>query len=299
MDKKKAVKTWSTPVTDGKNGSIPCCNCGGTAFKNALKCEGFGYVICKSCGLAQMNPQPVKEEIIARYNSVFGKEYLSYEIENEPAFLKLQQLALEDAGFFKLEKTLISAAEKPSVLDVGCATGTLLAYLRDRQWHVTGVEISPASEYAQKKRNLDVRNLPLEENNFPDKTFDVILASHLIEHLNNPFSFLSEAHRILKDNGYIFITTPNISGLQARLYGDRWRSAIFDHLYLFSVRTLTAMLKKTGFKVEKVSTWGGIAAGLAPKQIKKPIDILAKVFGFGDVMIVRARKYNFTSTTPK
>jgi len=239
-----------------------------------------------------MNPQPVKDKIIARYSSVFADDYLQYELENEKAFLKLQQLALEDAGFYKLEKAfLLRAKEGPSVLDVGCATGALLASLRDRGWRVTGVEISACSQYAQNERKLDVRNLPLEENKFPDKSFDVILASHLIEHLNDPRSFLAETFRILKDGGCLFITTPNISGFQARLFGGRWRSAIFDHLYLFSARTLKRMLKEAGFKVERVSTWGGLAAGLAPMWLKKTADFLAKRLGCGDVMIIRAKLF--------
>jgi 2-polyprenyl-3-methyl-5-hydroxy-6-metoxy-1,4-benzoquinol methylase len=240
-----------------------------------------------------MNPQPVKTGVIARYSSAFGNDYLSYELENEAAFLKLQQLALEDSGFYKLEKTHFFRApneEPPSVLDVGCATGALIASLRGRGWRVTGVEISPCAGYAQKERNLDVRNLPLEENCFPNGSFDAVLASHLIEHLNDPCSFLTETRRILKERGRVFITTPNISGFQARLYGSRWRSAIFDHLCLFSVRTLTKLLKNTGFKVEKISTWGGLAAGLAPARIKKAADFLAKRMGLGDVMIVRAVK---------
>ena len=238
-----------------------------------------------------MNPQPVKDEIIARYSSAFANDYLRYELENEAAFLKLQQLALKDAGFYKLEKTLLlRAKDGPSVLDVGCATGALLAFLHDRGWRVTGVEISACCEYARNERKLDVRNLPLEENKFPDESFDVVLASHLIEHLNDPRSFLAETFRILKDGGYVFISTPNISGFQARLFGGSWRSAIFDHLYLFSARTLKRMLKEAGFKAERVSTWGGLAAGLAPMWLKKIMDILAKRLGFGDVMIVRARK---------
>jgi len=50
------------------------------------------------------------------------------------------------------------------------------------------------------------------------------------------------------------------------------------------------LLEKTGFKTEKVSTWGGMAIGLTPVWIKKIMDVLAKYFGFGDVMIIRAKK---------
>ena len=286
------MKTWSTPVRLEKNKIVPCCICGFLSFKPALNCEGFEYVRCLKCGLVQRNPQPLKEDVISRYNSAFGDDYLSYELKNEDAFFKLQQLALKDASFFKLEKSLFKAAlkETPSILDIGCATGSLLKSLRSRLWRVTGVEISPAAEYAINKYGLDIRKIPLEENNFSDNSFDVVLTSHLIEHLNDPRSFLEETHRILKENGSIFITTPNISGFQARLFAGKWRSAIFDHLYLFSAHTLKKLLKSTGFKIVKVRTWGGIAAGIAPAWIKKSLDLLAKYCGFGDVMIIHAKK---------
>jgi 2-polyprenyl-3-methyl-5-hydroxy-6-metoxy-1,4-benzoquinol methylase len=284
------VKTFSMPADSVKSGAVPCACCGGSVFKPALDCENFSFVRCVSCGLVQRNPQPVRDEIIARYSAVYGNDYLSYELENEAAFLKLQQLALRDAKFDELEKKLFRAKEPPSLLDAGCATGALLADLRDRGWRVTGVEISPCAQYARKERRLDVRNIPLEENKFPQGSFDVVLASHLIEHINDPASFLPEVNRVLREGGRVFITTPNISGFQARLYGGQWRSAIFDHLYLFSARTLSKMLKKAGFKIERIRTWGGLAAGLAPAWLKKPADCLAKRLGCGDVMIVRARK---------
>ncbi|MDR0487494.1 MAG: class I SAM-dependent methyltransferase [Treponema sp.] len=320
------VKTWSTPVIVQNGTMVPCAICGALCgalcgagrFAPALDCEGFSYVRCASCGLVQINPQPVRAGVLARYGETFGKDYLSYELENEAAFLKLQQLALEDAKFGELEKTLFSAAATatataaaraeadaeadadggpPGVLDIGCATGALLSLLRGRGWRVTGVEISPAAEYARNERGLDVRNLPLEENKFPDAGFDVVHASHLIEHLNDPRSFLNEIHRILKKDGRVFITTPNISGFQARITGSSWRSAIFDHLYLFSARTLTELLKSTGFTVEGVFTWGGLAHGLVPgyvpifavSRLKKIADFLAKRLGCGDVMMVRAK----------
>jgi 2-polyprenyl-3-methyl-5-hydroxy-6-metoxy-1,4-benzoquinol methylase len=288
------------PVSAGKSETLPCALCGSLtfkgslAFKPALECEGFSFVKCRRCGLVQRNPQPDKNEIIARYSDLYGNDYLSYELQNEAAFLKLQQLALEDSGFLKLEKTLFSAAgksnAKPSVLDIGCATGALLDFLRGKGWRVTGVEISPCAIYAKNERNLDVRNIPLEENNFPDNSFDVILASHLIEHLNAPKTFLEETYRVLKNNGSIFITTPDISGFQSVIFRSRWRSAIFDHLYLFSKRTLSKLLEAVGFKIESRYSWGGLAAGAAPKPVKKAADFLAKRLNFGDVMIIRAKK---------
>ncbi|MDR1444873.1 MAG: class I SAM-dependent methyltransferase [Treponema sp.] len=282
----RAVKTWSTPVQAENRKIIPCALCGGTSFRQRLSCEGFSYVRCTDCGLVQMNPQPEKSAVEDRYQTVYGKDYLSYELGNEASFLRLQELALDDAGFPEIEAEL--RGRTPRALDIGCATGALLEKLRDRGWNCTGVEISPSAEYARRERSLDVRSLPLEACKFPPGSFNLVLASHLIEHLNDPAGFTAEVRRILAPGGYFLVTTPNIAGFQARLFRGRWRSAIFDHLYLFSVSTLSRLLRQEGFRVQRVRTWGGLAAGAAPRPVKALADRAAKRFGFGDVMLIRA-----------
>ena len=286
------MKTWSTPVIAEEKKSVPCAICGSSKFKPSLQCEGFSYIRCVKCGLVQMNPQPLQDEIRRRYGEGSGQDYLAYELTNEKAFLDLELLALKDAGFEKLEKELMANSKAGArVLDVGCATGSLLAFLRQRGWETKGVEISETqAEYGKRERKLDVRKEPLEDIHFSDCYFNVVIASHLIEHLNNPASFVAEVYRILADGGHFFVTTPNIAGFQARLFKGRWRSAIFDHLYLFSVKTLTRLLKEKGFAIEKTAVWGGLAKGSAPDKIKSLFDKAAKRFGFGDVMIIRAVK---------
>jgi len=288
------MKTWSTPVVEEERRSVPCALCGGERFKPSLSCEGFSYVTCADCGLVQMNPQPAADFVQKRYRQLFGNEYLAYERKNEAAFLELQKKGLADAGFDRMEQELKNGANAgataPYVLDVGCATGALLAYLRDRGWRTAGVEISPSADYARQERGLDVRSQTLEDCHFPDENFDLAVASHLIEHLNDPGAFLGEVRRVLRRGAYLLLTTPNINGFQARLLGSRWRSAIFDHLYLFSIQTITAMLSMHGFTTEGIYTWGGLAAGIAPAPIKTLADTTAKALRMGDVMLVKARK---------
>jgi SAM-dependent methyltransferase len=286
-----AIKTWSTPAGEEKKRAIPCALCGGGTLTQSLCCEGFAYVRCKRCGLVQINPQPEPAEVARRYREGSGADYLSYELANEAAFLRLQELALQDAGFEELEAAVKRGNPvRPRVLDAGCATGALLEKLRDRGWDCAGVDLSPAADYARAERGLDVRKAGLEESRFPDAGFDLVLASHLIEHLNDPGAFVREAHRVLVPGGYFLVTTPNIAGFQARLFGNRWRSAIFDHLYLFSVKTLSALLRQSGFDIERIRTWGGLAAGTAPAAVKRLADRAAKRLGVGDVMLIRAKR---------
>ncbi|MDR0389401.1 MAG: class I SAM-dependent methyltransferase, partial [Spirochaetaceae bacterium] len=103
-------------------------------------CESFAYVRCPHCGLVQINPQPLPEEVARRYGDRSGKDYLAYELEREKDFLALQQLSLADIGFAALEKEFTQGKQKPRFLDVGCATGALLETLKGR-WEPSGVEI--------------------------------------------------------------------------------------------------------------------------------------------------------------
>ncbi|MDR0456161.1 MAG: class I SAM-dependent methyltransferase [Treponema sp.] len=291
MNFRQPEKTWSTPVAAEERRPVPCVLCGGSRFKSSLSCEGFSYVKCAGCGLVQINPQPLAADVERRYRQTYGNDYLAYELKNEAAFLDLQKRALADAGFDRIEQELMECTNgPPAVVDIGCATGALLAFLRDRGWRTTGVEISPSAEYARNERRLDVRCQNLEDCRFPPESFDLALASHLVEHLNHPGAFIRQAWQILRPGAYLMLTTPNIDGFQARLLGRRWRSAIFDHLYLFSIRTIKAMLETQGFVTEGVYTWGGLAAGIAPLPLKTFADRTAKALGLGDVMLVKARK---------
>jgi hypothetical protein len=86
------------------------------------------------------------------------------------------------------------------------------------------------------------------------------------------------------------VTTPNVDGLQARLFRGLWRSAIADHLTLFSVRTLRRLLEDCGFEVLAVQTWGGLAKGTVPAWLKGPVDRWAKRRGHGDVVLMLGRR---------
>jgi SAM-dependent methyltransferase len=292
----KTVKTWSTPVSKENSRKIPCALCGGGSFEKFQDCQGFSHVRCNDCSLVQINPQPDPREVKLRYTDYFGNDYRNYELENEANYLNLQKLALADAGFYRLEAELMAGnnagdrGPRPKVLDIGCATGAMPAFLKERGWQAFGVEISPSAEYGRKHYGLDIRSLQLEDCRFPDEYFDLALASHFIEHLNDPGGFLREARRILRPGARLMLTTPNIGGFQAKLFKERWRSAIFDHLYLFSKKTIRALLRANGFQIEGIYTWGGLAQGAAPRRLKKIMDKAAKIFGFGDVMLVRAKK---------
>ena len=293
--RKRAVKTFATePRAEPRRGK-PCPLCGGARLEPLWDCDGFAFARCAACGLVQQDPQPEPAAVAARY----GGEYLAYEESNQLAYRDLELLALADLRLEEAAAPLRARRAReggpqgglPRALDVGCATGALLDALRARGWQPSGVEIcAPAAAYGRERYGLPIHAGDLGSAGFPDASFDLIHASHLIEHLCDPAGFLEEASRVMADDGILVLTTPNASGFQARLLGPDWRSAINDHLYLFSTRTLGALLAAKGFSVERMVTWGGWARGLRPSFLKPFLDRWAKRAGEGDVMAVLARK---------
>lgn len=279
------MKTYTSPLIKSCERKIyvDCPVCGKAPFYPFWGLKDCLYVRCQSCGLVYQNPQPVFADLKKRYQA----EYFAYELQNEENFFKLMCLGLKDIGF---TDDYFAHASKKTFLDIGCATGKLLAAMAEKGYSVQGVEICADSAlYGVTERRVPIFIGQLKEANFPDDFFYFVHFSHLIEHVPDPYQFLVEVNRILDPQGFAIITTPNIESLQANLFKTAWRSAIPDHLFLFSKRTLRALLKKAGFEVLRIITWGGLAQGAGPHWLKKPLDSMAKRLGFGDVMLMLAR----------
>jgi 2-polyprenyl-3-methyl-5-hydroxy-6-metoxy-1,4-benzoquinol methylase len=101
-------------------------------------------------------------------------------------------------------------------LDAGCGDGVMVYLLRRTAARVDGIDASEvAVEIADKRlRNLGVANGEVMVGSCykipaPDAHYDFVTAVEVIEHLDAPRQFLSEAHRVLKPGGMFICTTPN------------------------------------------------------------------------------------------
>jgi 2-polyprenyl-3-methyl-5-hydroxy-6-metoxy-1,4-benzoquinol methylase len=279
------MKTFSMkPARSERFEDTTCAVCGAAEASEQFVLPEARFVKCRNCGHIYQSPRPVFDDLRDRYQDT----YFDYEIENEQSFFRLMLQGLGDIDFPRIESSLNG---RRRFLDVGCATGMLLEHMRDRGWKVQGVEIcGPAAEYGMRERGIPIEIATLEESKLPAQSFDLVHLSHLIEHVPDPRGFLEEAARVTRVGGHLVLVTPDVSGFQARLFGKRWRSAIADHLHLFSYRILRRLVEEAGFEIVRKRSWGGIAAGMAPAWLKRAADTWAKRLNVGDVMIVHARR---------
>ena len=99
------------------------------------------------------------------------------------------------------------------VLDVGCGAGDLAGEIAKRyQSETYGIDINKIAINKAKKIGIKAVIGDLDEGlPYQKSFFDVVIAAEIIEHLINPDHFLKETLRVLKDGGYLVITTPNLA----------------------------------------------------------------------------------------
>ena len=139
------------------------------------------------------------------------------------------------------------------ILEIGCATGELAAATREalHPARYEAIELSPAgAQAAGRVDRLYTEPLPiLLESGAMASRFDMILMSHVMEHLNDPAAELEAMLRVLAPRGTVFLEVPNGAG-HRRLAIDDNRS----HLHFFSASSLVRMLANAGLETIATAT---------------------------------------------
>jgi len=232
-----------------KNEKLSCNLCGSKSSRLIFIKNGYNLVQCTSCGLVYVSNPPSKLELKKLYS--FESNYHT-EIQNESIdFEYWENRARKYYNLIKKYKA------RGRILDIGCSIGFFLKVVKENGWETHGVEISKdISDYARNKFGLDVFTGTIDEIKFPPKFFDVVTMWDFIEHVENPTQAMIITNKILKDDGILVLTTPNIDGLFPRLSYMVSKEINYwphpeppHHLFQFSKKTIYKLLNKTGFKI--------------------------------------------------
>lgn len=214
--------------------------------------DGYGIEECPSCGLVQLVPTPTPETLRALYEeeSYFGGEgsgYSQYESQ-EAEYL---------ATFREDVRRIAEFTPTGRILEVGCGYGYFLKAALDAGYDAYGVDLSPSAvKFAEERYPGRVYCGFVEEiPEIQSEKYDVIFASHLIEHVTDPAAFLHTASGLLNPGGLVVMVTPNIGSLLSRVSGSRWVSfKIPEHVSYYDHKTMTELLRRTSFDVTAIDS---------------------------------------------
>jgi 2-polyprenyl-3-methyl-5-hydroxy-6-metoxy-1,4-benzoquinol methylase len=236
----------------------------------------FDVVQCVKCGFKFTNPRPTPDTIGYFYPVTAGyykpehpkrvaglkkrlvnsilTNYYGYHLGGIPKILDFSMYL-----FYRVKRKFDLAhipryVEHGKLLDVGCSWGKYLCSMKNLGWEVYGIEMhEQAVKYAAEELGLKVRQGTIDNMDFGDAFFDVINMSMVLEHLHDPSGILIEAYRLLKANGRLILSIPDISGFEAWIFrGKAYCLHVPQHLNHFTPETVGLLLEKTGFRVEKL-----------------------------------------------
>lgn len=185
---------------------------------------------------------------------------------------------------------------KGIVLDAAAGEGALTYNLKKEHFDVIPCDICPENFKIEDiwcyKADLN-KKIP-----FNDKTFTYVTSVETIEHLENPWYFLREISRVLKDDGTLILTTPNINSISSRalfFYNLNYHDfgEYTYHVSPINFTMIKKMLTDAGFKIEILTT----NKFIRPKAsflfhlfypFLKPKN---KVILLGDILILKCKKF--------
>jgi SAM-dependent methyltransferase len=245
---------------------------------------------CHACRSLWLDPRPVAEDRILAYSSYFTHDHAGHRTERvslAAAFAASVRRARDEGTAVHLSRHLgypppdaswrgravavllqgwtgrrldaefsvmrLRRRERGRVLDVGAGDGTLLATLRDLGWTVHGLDFDERAVEAAASRGVEVQLGDPRKLPYADTSFDAVVMSHVIEHVEDPGVVLAEAWRVLAPGGELVVGTPNAESLLHRRYGADWQPLETPrHLQVFTRPALTALAEQAGLE----NVWG-------------------------------------------
>jgi 2-polyprenyl-3-methyl-5-hydroxy-6-metoxy-1,4-benzoquinol methylase len=185
------------------------------------------------------------------------------------------------------------------VLDVGCYDGTYMKLFKNNGNTVFGIDASKDGIKKAKRDGLNALQQNIESKwEYKGSSFDLVYSGEVLEHLVDTDLFIKEIHRVLKPNGFLVLTTPNLACFSKRILlflgKNPYQEASFTfpkgavgHLREFTYELLKEFVESNGFELVEFKTDVVSIPGL-PEFMQVT---LGKLFPkFGRSLIMKFRK---------
>jgi 2-polyprenyl-3-methyl-5-hydroxy-6-metoxy-1,4-benzoquinol methylase len=193
----------------------------------------------------------------------------------------------------KLIRQNFSNVKGLNILECGITKGGVVDLLKSEGVNCFGVDINPRQIDGIKIKQADINN------GVPDfgVKFDVIFAGEMMEHLFDDRKFINECKNILKPDGILIITVPNLVFSANRLLMLLGKMPMFAyapyHYHIYNKKSVENLVKQEGFEIFKTIS-SHILFSTRRNKIGRIFEILGDIFpSLGAHLIVCARVLKF------
>lgn len=256
---------------------MKCNVCGGASLKLAVDdvydcCNaesGYNgrFYSCRNCGTAMVDPWLTANDLQEAYAG-----YYTHKKANLPKFFsvlkkyyrrtlhleashryeeKIKNFILLRPLKFHLDRAInflpaVKDASNFRILEVGCGNGKHL--LRYQSIGLSAFGIDPDEHAISNLADSGLSASCQSVTSVASSSYDAVVMSHVIEHVDDPRVFMGHIFRILKKEGYLFISTPNFGSAGRKTFGASWRGLDFPrHKNIFCSKSFESFIEKSGF----------------------------------------------------
>ena len=248
--------------------TVSCSNCGSTKYEVVATGKDHEYphtspdtfrmVRCE-CGLMYLSPRPT----VAELDTIYPSDYYAYQIVEQRlrtrggkgSWLRRYMDAQAIRRWRAYVALVRESAKGPyEIMDIGCGDGNFLNQWKrafDGEAKTHGVEMNEKAAAIAEAQGHRVLPKRIEECDLEKGFFDLVFSFHVVEHVEDPVSFMTAIAESLKPSGYALIETPNVDTADFRMFGKRhWGAYHFPrHWNMYDEKTFTALAEKAGLRV--------------------------------------------------
>jgi len=266
-----------------------CPVCSGALKKWRAKQTRFGNYrmdVCCSCGFAFVNPRPSLSFLMEFYSSLgFGGEQPVQEVPTKESVLAQEA---EDPNSTVDASRLVSTINEllggrvdgeRRFLDVGCGYGFFSTEAIRGGFEVTALDLATNKrKVAREITGMDPIATSFEDYDCSPSTFSAVLMSQILEHVSDVNMWMTKAHRILVKDGILAVALPNFGNALRLLFQERSPYIIPpEHLNFFNPRSLSTLMERHGFKVERVQWVTRVPKRIIRKRLPRIVSPLFPV----------------------
>jgi len=272
--------------------NIPCPVCKNQNNLHSFKWNDFSVTHCQNCNLDFCKEMIQKE--VGGDSSPVHKEGIDM---MSSSYFKTKKLAMDFVSKRKIIYDKLLSRNCRKVLDIGCGPGVFYNPWRQLNIEWKGIDINPYWSRFGQENKIPISSKPI--NSFAEK-FDVVTAHQVIEHVNDPISFMKNIKGLLNPGGIIHLELPNQNSLTAKLRKISSRIS-YDYGFIQPPMHLRAYHKETikylfeSLNLESIMlfncgntdlTWGQVRNY---RLIQKLIYGFSGKIGMGSILIGLAR----------
>jgi 2-polyprenyl-3-methyl-5-hydroxy-6-metoxy-1,4-benzoquinol methylase len=216
-----------------------CTICGSTRPRLLSRRGGAVYHFCPECRVIFQHPLPPPDEMLSyadnEYEEGLYRDYV------EARDMKLEHFR------HRLEQ-LLPRVQRGRLLDIGCSCGYFMEVAAGNGFEVEGLEFSRAAIAAADpavRSRISCSSVDAFDSN---RSYDLITAFDLIEHVPRPKDFLRKIRHLLAPRGCLVMTTPDAGHFLRHVMGSSWPMLQpMQHLTIFSRQAMRLALEDAGF----------------------------------------------------